>query len=333
MNSSLEFPVYELNAKGVFYMAKKFRVQEEVGERFYRLPKIFFTSEHYKKMSNDAKIAFALLQDRLELSIRNQWFDEDGYIYFLFGNELLSEILNCSKPTVIKIKKELQKAELLEEKRMGLSQSNRLYLLKPQVTNDDVVELQENNEHSSSLEPQQKLKNLTSRNQHSLLQEVKNFNTNDTDLSDTDFKETDYLINQGIEEIEMPSVIKEVMIKHKDRLMDDGIKVRDIVNHYFGHASILTEYQYADALQYSLERTPGKIKSITARLTKAVEDKKEWLSIQGQKGIYQQKEETVPDWLLEQQQKRKTQSFDEQPEELTPEFMEKREELLAKLRK
>ena len=312
-------------------MSKKFRVQEEVGERFYRLPKIFFTSEQYKKMSNDAKIAFALLQDRLELSIRNQWFDEEGYIYFLFGNEQLSEILNCSKPTVIKIKKELQKAELLEEKRMGLSQSNRLYLLKPQVTIDDVVELKEKEENTLSLEPQQKLKNLTSRNQNSLLQEVKNFNTNDTDLSDTDFKDTDYLINQGIDDIEMPVVIKEVLIKYKERLMDDGIKIRDIVNHYFGHASILTDYQYADALQYSLERTPGKIKSITARLTKAVEDKKEWLSIQGQKGNYQKKDETVPDWLLKQQQKRKKQEFDEQLDELTPEFLEKREELLAKL--
>ena len=100
--------VYETNSKGDFYMTNKFRVQEEVGERFYRLPKIFFTSDFYKKMSIDAKIAFAHLQDRLELSIRNQWFDEDGYIYFLFGNEQLSEILNCSKPTVIKIKKELQ---------------------------------------------------------------------------------------------------------------------------------------------------------------------------------------------------------------------------------
>ncbi|WP_394189561.1 replication initiator protein A [Paenisporosarcina quisquiliarum] len=314
-------------------MSKKFRVQEEVGERFYRLPKIFFTSEQYKKMSNDAKIAFALLQDRLELSIRNQWFDEEGYIYFLFGNEQLSEILNCSKPTVIKIKKELQKADLLEEKRMGLSQSNRLYLLKPQVTIDDVMKLQEKKEYPLFLEPQQKLKNLTSRNQNSLLQEVKKFNTNDTDLSDTDFKETDYLINQGIDDIEMPVVIKEVLIKYKERLMDDGIKIRDIVNHYFGHASILTDYQYADALQYSLERTPGKIKSITARLTKAVEDKKEWLTIQGKKGNYQKKDETVPDWLLQQQHNRKTQAFDEQPDELTPEFLEKREELLAKLSK
>lgn len=314
-------------------MTKKFRVQEEVGERFYRLPKIFFTSEHYKKMSNDAKIAFALLQDRLELSIRNQWFDEDGYIYFLFGNEQLSEILNCSKPTVIKIKKELQKAELLEEKRMGLSQSNRLYLLKPQVTNEDVLELQEKNENSSSLEPQQKLKNLTSRNQNSLLQEVKNFNTNDTDLSDTDFKETEYKIYQDIGQLEIPVVIKDVLKKHQKRLIDDHIQIQDIANHYLGHASILSDYQYADALNYSLERTPGKIKSIQARLTKAVEDKKQWLCDQEQKGGFERKEENVPDWFEKHRERRQNPDAVEEDEGLSPELEVKRDELLAWLRR
>lgn len=314
-------------------MSKKFTVQEEVGDRFYRLPKIFFTSDRYKKLSNDAKIAFALLQDRLELSIRNQWFDKEGAIYFLFGNDQLSAILNCSKPTVIKIKKELQKAELLEEKRMGLSQSNRLYLLKPQVIPGELHEIQVDEQTASTLEPQRKLNNLTSRSQKSLLQEVKIFNTNDTDLSDTDFNDTDNHINQVLKEIDMPTVIKEVLIKHKERLIDDDIKVTDIVNHYFGHATILTVYQYADALQYSLERTPGKIKSITARLTKAVEDKKQWLTTQEQKGGYQKKDEKLPDWFYEHQEKRKNRSSEKDTDEVTGEFIQKRDELLAKLRR
>ncbi len=33
------------------------------------------------KLSNDAKIAYALLKDRLELSIKNNWFDESGDIF------------------------------------------------------------------------------------------------------------------------------------------------------------------------------------------------------------------------------------------------------------
>ena len=46
--------------------------------------KYFFTSEFYKNMSNDSKIAYAMLQDRCEYSIQNNWIDQDGHIYFIF---------------------------------------------------------------------------------------------------------------------------------------------------------------------------------------------------------------------------------------------------------
>nr|WP_252555629.1 replication initiator protein A [Staphylococcus aureus] len=39
------------------------------------------------QLSNDAKIAYALLKDRLELLIKNNWFDENGDIFFIFTNE------------------------------------------------------------------------------------------------------------------------------------------------------------------------------------------------------------------------------------------------------
>lgn len=281
-------------------MAKKYNVQEEVAERFYRLPKVFFTSERYKKLSNDAKIAFAILQDRLELSIRNRWFDEEGNIYFLYGNQELGEFLNCSKPTVIKIKKELHAADLLEEKRMGLSQSNRLYLLKPVADPSDITAMTKPDDEGSALEPQQKLKSLTSRNQNSLLQEVKKFNTNDTELNDTDFSDTESKINQSLENLELPEVLLQVLRKNKKRLMDDEINLEEIENHYKAHHDVLSVYQYADALQYSLERTPGRIKSITARMTKAVDDKRKWLHAQGN-GAVPARVELVPEWLNEQE--------------------------------
>ncbi len=49
--------------------------------------KSIFTNEKYMKLSNNAKIAYALLKDRLELSIKNNWFDENGDIFFIFTNE------------------------------------------------------------------------------------------------------------------------------------------------------------------------------------------------------------------------------------------------------
>lgn len=282
-------------------MTKKYNIQEEAAERFYRLPKVFFTNETYKQMSNDAKIAFAILQDRLELSIRNDWYDDEGNIYFLYGNQELGEILNCSKPTVIKIKKELQKADLLEEKRMGLSLSNRLYLLKPKADIADVKEMKKQRDEAQTLEPQQKLKSFTSRSQNSLPQEVKNFNTNDTELNKTDLSDTEININPSVNELDLPRVLLNVLEKNQKRLMDDEINATDIINHYKAHQGVLTDYQYADALQYSLERTPGRILSITARLTKAVEDKRKWLNQQVARAPEPIRREVIPEWLLDQQ--------------------------------
>lgn len=310
-------------------MNNKFNISDQVAERFYRLPKVFFINELYKKLSNDAKIAYALLQDRLELSIKNDWFDEEGSIYFLFGNEQLGEILNCSKPTVIKIKKELQKCDLLEEKRMGLSKSNRLFLLKPVADLEDIQAFKIEQKTWLDLEPQQKLNILTSRSKNSLLQEVKNFNTNDTDFSDTDFNDTEGSIHQRIASLDIPKMLKEVLIDNQERLMDDMIKVKDIERHFKAHVGILTDYQYASALQYSLEKTKGKIKNISARLTKAVEDKQKWIrEQQASQGI--KKEEMVPEWFEEHRESRVKKS--EGIEELSEEMKMKREQLLKELR-
>ncbi len=287
------------SGRGRTIMTGKYNIREEVAQRFYRLPKIFFTSERYKKLSNDAKIAFAILQDRLDLSIKNQWFDEEGNIFFLYGNQQLGEILNCSKPTVIKIKKELNQAELLEERRMGLSQSNRLYLLKPTADLTDIEQLQNLDDAPQSLGGEEKSKNLTSRSKDSLPQEVKDFNTNDTELNDTDFSDTEYKINQLRDTQILPEAILDTLMKNKKRLMDDAIDIKDIVNHYLAHQDILSVHQYADALQYSLERTPGKIHSITARLTKAVEDKRRWLVNQSKELVPQGRIEVIPEWMNE----------------------------------
>lgn len=309
-------------------MTGKYNIREEAAQRFYRLPKVFFTNESYKKISNDAKIAFAILQDRLDLSIRNEWFDEEGNIYFLYGNQQLAEILNCSKPTVIKIKKELHHVALLEEKRMGLSQSNRLYLLKPVAEIADVKSIVHSESEAESLGGHEKLKSLTSRNQTSLLQEVKNLNTNDTDFTKTDLSETEIKIYQLKEKTALPESIVQVLIKHQERLMDDHIEVEEIANHYFAHQEVLTVHQYADALQYSLERTPGRIKSITARLTKAVEDKKRWLGIQATSSQQPVRTERTPAWL-NQSEKEDVKPRLSSPEELAAE----KEKLLLKLAK
>ncbi|MES3706528.1 replication initiator protein A [Staphylococcus ureilyticus] len=51
--------------------------QQVKTERFYNeLPKYLFEDIYFKKMSAKAKIMYALLKDRFELSIQNEWVDK-----------------------------------------------------------------------------------------------------------------------------------------------------------------------------------------------------------------------------------------------------------------
>lgn len=181
---------------------KYFTVQEEYKERFYQLPKVFFTNEKYLKMRNETKIAYAILRDRLDLSIKNKWVDSTGKIYFIYTDVKLREILNCSKNHVTTIKKELQLAGLLEQKRQGLNKPNISYLMKPEITKSDVYKIQEEEndvEVSSSKDSHEKgIQNPTRRESRippEGNQESHQKGANDTDLSDTDLSDTDNNLN------------------------------------------------------------------------------------------------------------------------------------------
>ena len=171
----------------------KFNVKEIQKGKFYQLPKVFFTNPKYTKLSNDAKIAWSILRDRLDLSIRNNWIDKNGDIFFIYTNKKLMFILNISSPNKLsKIKKELIQADLFSQIRVGLNKPNKLYIKKPEVTEADVyyISRQENdienqNDTDVSFSYVQKYENDTSRNTNIIHQDLSKEYTNDTDISDT----------------------------------------------------------------------------------------------------------------------------------------------------
>ncbi|NRG69885.1 hypothetical protein HPB00_10615 [Streptococcus suis] len=79
--------------------------QYQTSERYYKLPKILFESERYKDMKLEVKVAYAVLKDRLELSLSKGWIDEDGAIYLIYSNSNLMALLGCSKSKLLSIKK------------------------------------------------------------------------------------------------------------------------------------------------------------------------------------------------------------------------------------
>ena len=115
-----------------------YNIKREYALKFFQVPKVFMTNDKYKKLSAEAKLAFAILSDRLQLSIKNHWFDKAGNIYFIYTGEQLEQILGCGHSKITSIKKELTEAQLLVMKRMGQGKANRMYLLGPEITDNDI---------------------------------------------------------------------------------------------------------------------------------------------------------------------------------------------------
>ena len=197
-------------------MSNNFNINEVQREKFYQLPKVFFTNPKYTKLSNDTKIAYAILRDRLDLSIKNNWIDENGDIFFIFTNETLKNILNISSPNKLsKIKKELQEAELFSQIRVGLNKPNKLYIKKPIVTKNDIYLIQNDENHKETCNGKdvsksyvQKYQNHTSRNIKIIHQDVSKSYANDTDYNNTDYNETKFNDTSDMNDTNIKSNIK-----------------------------------------------------------------------------------------------------------------------------
>ncbi len=106
--------------------------QYQTSERYYKLPKVLFESERYKDMKLEVKVAYAVLKDRLELSLSKGWIDEDGAIYLIYSNSNLMALLGCSKSKLLSIKKTLREYGLIDEVQQSSSErgrmANKIYL-------------------------------------------------------------------------------------------------------------------------------------------------------------------------------------------------------------
>ena len=108
-----------------------FRGMEAEQYTFYRIPKVLFTAECFRELSCEAKVLYGLLLDRMGLSIKNRWFDEEDRVYIIFTVEELAELLNCGTQKVVRLLKELDVKSgigLIEKKRLGLGKPNVIYV-------------------------------------------------------------------------------------------------------------------------------------------------------------------------------------------------------------
>ena len=98
---------------------------------FYRIPRMLIKDEHFSSLSNDAKILYGLMLDRMSLSVRNGWQDDQDRTYIIYTIDAIMEDLNCCKTKAVKTLGELDVASgigLVEKKRQGLGKPDIIYV-------------------------------------------------------------------------------------------------------------------------------------------------------------------------------------------------------------
>ena len=110
-------------------MNRMFKINEAERFKFVRVPKVLFESR-YKNLSTDAKILYSLLFERMELSRKNGWHDDDGSVYIYYTLEEVCEILGCGHDKATKLFCELDSYALLRRKKQGFGKPAKLYVLK-----------------------------------------------------------------------------------------------------------------------------------------------------------------------------------------------------------
>ena len=95
---------------------------------FYRIPKALFQEPRFQNLSTDAKTLYGILLDRMSLSAKNGWLDEQGRVFIIFTIEDVKRALCCADSKATKLLRELEKFGLIERKRRGLGKPSLVYV-------------------------------------------------------------------------------------------------------------------------------------------------------------------------------------------------------------
>ena len=148
---------------------------------FYRIPRLLIKDQHFKGLSSDAKLLYGLMLDRMALSMKNHWLDNENRAYIIYSISNVMEDINCSKPTCVKIMKELDSFGLIERKRKGLGKPDIIYVKNFAVLEDSQEQDEESSDAADTFEenkPVMSNENITSEGKQDELPEVKDFNFN-----------------------------------------------------------------------------------------------------------------------------------------------------------
>jgi hypothetical protein len=167
---------------------------------FYRIPKILITDPHFKALSTDAKLLYGLMLDRMSLSYKSGWLDDENRVYVYYTLDEVMEQLGCKTDKAVKLFAELDTEKgigLIERIRQGQGRPAKIYV-KRFVLNAEVKtsEKPKSRPRESRNQDPGKTEVLTSEKPSSRLLENRSADfgiteRNNTEIINTDLSETD----------------------------------------------------------------------------------------------------------------------------------------------
>ena len=95
---------------------------------YFRIPKALFQDSRFRQLSTDARTLYGILLDRMSLSAKNGWLDEQGRVYIIYTVREVQESLCCAEHKAVKLFRELEQADLIERKRRGLGRPSLIFV-------------------------------------------------------------------------------------------------------------------------------------------------------------------------------------------------------------
>lgn len=95
---------------------------------FIRIPKELVIGETFSSLSVSAKILYGMLLDRMAISMKNRWIDDEGKVYIIYQISEIQEDINISKRKVVDCLAELEGIGLIQKKKQGSGLPNQIYV-------------------------------------------------------------------------------------------------------------------------------------------------------------------------------------------------------------
>ena len=210
---------------------------------FYRIPKVLFTDHRYKAVSVEAKVLYGLLLDRMSLSIRSGWLDDDGRVYIYFTLEEAIEFLGFGKDKLVRLFQELDRDRgigLIERKKQGRGKPTKIYV-KNFIIPGDAPLTSEKPKSEPPTPPQ------TSEIAKSRLLPGRSADCGISDPNYTDKKETEWSDTESIYPPPPPQPPKRVKGRQRMR-MDEIEQYRALIKENIDYERLLEEHPYDQEL-------------------------------------------------------------------------------------